>query len=581
MTDTPTDHPSTAPIVTFTATEPPTKVKTKAPVTPRPTPSPITEAERCANRCFDPLPSSECPLNKAYVNCKFSYVGGVCYSEDDECGADPTIANCQGFAVYKRVNCNDITIASWSDTDTNEPSSSPTHKPTMLFITGNGSYTSSGSSAEGSCKYYPGWSTGLSYCISDCDVAAPEGMKSNPLYEFASIDLCCNAHFQRKERCKRASLDASENNSTEVELASLSGTIWSDSNEDQRRDSTESGLQGAIIDLYECDYNTWVKGTRTNQDGLYELSRIPPGKYSLKITAPNDFHFIFDAHFWRNEDLDPSIATTPCYELRPLDDNSNFSVGVIPNSISVPELVSITDEPKSVVDSISAPEVPSIVDASLAHSKSASASQVSNTSAASHSKSSRDSSRERPVASKPLPIAKEQVQIAPDTTNYLSTSTKDHNKSSSRNKVAIQATECITISQQQNISVDRDQDLKVSKYEDIILKFDVSFLKDKTPTSAVLRLYSLSSSPVGGSVHIASHNLWNVNIVTWNDAPAIGDAVNDIGSTHPNEWVEVDITGALKANNDEFISLRINMGASDSHWSAKYSRQKVQIRVSF
>lgn len=440
----------------------------------------------------------------------------------------------------------------------------------MLFITSSGSYTSS-SANEGGCKYYPGWSAGLSYCVSDCDEPTPIDMKDNPLYEFSSLDQCCDAHFQRKERCKRASLDASANNSTGVELASLRGEIWSDWNGDKLRNSTEGGLQGAIVDLYECDFNTWMKGTRTTLDGSYSLDKIPPGTYSLKITAPSGYHFIFDPHFLRNEDLSPSIATTPCYELRALDDNSSFSVGVVPNYV-----ISTSE---SLVDSILAPEPASTgVDPAFAHSKSALASQVSNTATASHSKSFQESTRE-PAANKPLPITKEKVQlVAPDTTQILST--REHSKSSARSKVAIQAIEGITISQHQLLA-ERASDLTVSKDEDILLKFDVSFLKDKTPTYAVLRLYSLSSSPVGGSVHGASHNLWNANIVTWEDAPDIGDTVNVIGPTHPNQWVEVDITRALETNQDDELSLRITMSESNIHWSAKYSPQKVQLRASF
>jgi hypothetical protein len=144
--------------------------------------------------------------------------------------------------------------------------------------------------------------------------------------------------------------------------------------------------------------------------------------------------------------------------------------------------------------------------------------------------------------------------------------------------VTIQATESATISQHE----DRlSQDLRVSQYEDILIKFNVSFLKNETPSMAILRLYSLSSSPVGGSVHAASRNLWNVDIVTWEDAPTTGDFINDIGMTHPNKWVEMDVTEALTRNGDEFVSLRIDMSSSNSHWSARYDVQKVQLRVSF
>jgi hypothetical protein len=50
----------------------------------------------------------------------------------------------------------------------------------------------------------------------------PKYMESNPMYEFASSDLCCNAHFVRTERCIRAFIKASLKSdilSTQIELA--------------------------------------------------------------------------------------------------------------------------------------------------------------------------------------------------------------------------------------------------------------------------------------------------------------------------------------------------------------------------
>jgi hypothetical protein len=60
-------------------------------------------------------------------------------------------------------------------------------------------------------------------------------------------------------------------------------------------DSDEDGLQDVIVDLYECNFHTCVKGTRTSPDGgSYFLSRIPPGTHSFKLTALNRYHFVFD-----------------------------------------------------------------------------------------------------------------------------------------------------------------------------------------------------------------------------------------------------------------------------------------------
>ena len=578
-TDAPTALLTTQPIESFD-----TQIMV---VTSKPSTSPTSDTDECANRCFEPIPSYQCPLNKMYIDCKFSPIGKICYT-DGICGTNPDLHNCNGFSVYRRVNCSDLP---------SKNSQTPTNKPTILYVAGDGPYISTYSD-QSTCKYYPGWAAGLNYCINDCDLPKPHYMENNPIFEFESLDLCCESNYQRKERCMRASLDGSpelELNSSGVELTSVGGQVWSDSNGDQKRDSAESGLQGTIVDLYECDFNTWVKGTRTALDGSYLLSRIPPGKYFLKVTAPREFHFIFNSSNWLDADDKPSMATTPCHDLLPNEDNIHFDVGVVPDSITsflerdydsgsnqvLPEMVKSDQQ-----------EVQSIP---FTHSKTASESKVSNTAASSHSKSSDVSEPDKIAAIKPYPVAKEKVQIAPsvidsltdhheDTPNDLKTSSL-HSKSFIRGgiasapdqiAVAVQAIEVATISHQFG---DESHDLRVSKEENILLKFDVAFLKGKAPSTAVLRLYSLSPSPDGGRVYSASHNLWNEDIVTWQDAPDTDIALKSIGPTHPNQWVEIDVTEALKLNRDEEVSFRITTSASNSNWSARYSSQKVQLKV--
>ena len=70
-----------------------------------------------------------------------------------------------------------------------------------------------------------------------------------------------------------------------------------------------------------------------------------------------------------------------------------------------------------------------------------------------------------------------------------------------------------------------------------------------------------------------------MNIVTWEDAPDADTALGSIGPTHPNQWVEVDVTEALRMNRDDEVSFRIKTSASNGNWSARYSPQKVQLQV--
>ena len=465
------------------------------------------------------------------------------------------------------------------------PTGAPSSKPTVLIITGNSSFISS-TGSEGQCMYYPGWSVGLNYCLNDCISSQPGYMDNSRIFEFTTIDLCCEAHYQGKQSCKEASANASSGLediiSTDVELASVGGKVCEAPEPVSVCPGTDIGVPGVMIDLYECDYHTWVKGTRTNGDGSYLLSRIPPGRqYFLKITAPNGYVLSLNEN-WTNQDHDAMTATSSCHEILPLEDNTHFDVSVVSDSIET-ELVSAVDT----VD-LTEPKV-----YSPTHTKTSSANEVTYA-AATHNKSSRGSVSEEVSVTKAPPAQKAVVAEEPQSIDEPIEELSLHSKSFVRGStesdavaITVQSTVDVTISQLDVITVGNAQDLRASKDEYILLKFDTRFLDEKKPMSAFLRLYSLVSSPVGGIVHFVPNDAWDEDSVTWDNAPDASDALGEIGRIRPNEWTEVDITGALNINQDDYISLRIRMSSSDSHWSAKYSSKESpnaqfpQLRVNF
>eukprot|EP00804_Cyclotella_cryptica_P030545 CCRYP_014836-RA/>CCRYP_014836-RA protein AED:0.01 eAED:0.01 QI:321/1/1/1/1/1/3/1224/1098 len=477
----PSDSPSKQP--THNPTSKPIASTITTPTSPHSTAkSPTADSQQCANVCLEPVQTSECPSNNVYVNCKFSFAGSLCLS-DGECGTDPNLNNCDGHAVYKRVECNDhpgIQAQAPSKHPTVMPhSDTPTNRPTMLIITGGGTFTSSGSSDDG-CMYYPGWSTGLDYCVNDCIVPKPSYMVNNPIFEFPNIDVCCQMNYQGKETCRQASIDASlqrKNVPTETELVAVGGTVWNDSNGNSVRDVMEGGLAGVMIDLYECNYNTWVKGTRTSSDGSFLLSRIPPGEYSLKITAPNGYHLIFGA-IWKNEDFDSMTATTRCHELLPLEDNTHFDVGIVPDSSSiVTELVSAAGS--HTVDQLETGTTYSSM-----HSKTASANVVPYSATAAHNKSSRGSSSGKPTVSEPtsgivekVPVLSGNEEAALHAKSFVRGGTLAQSDS---NFVTVQSIEDTSISQRESLTNHGAQELIISKYEDILVKFDATFCETRT-----------------------------------------------------------------------------------------------------
>lgn len=122
-------------------------------------------------------------------------------------------------------------------------------------------------------------------------------------------------------------------------------------------------------------------------------------------------------------------------------------------------------------------------------------------------------------------------------------------------------------------------------YNDILLKFDVaSFPFDEThnysdANRAVLRLLSLTSSPSGGVVQLASSGTWGEGDVTWLTAPKTSQDLATIGRVRPNSWVEVDVTDMLRhrsrrRDNDATVSLRITRELTNHSWLAKYSSKE-------
>jgi hypothetical protein len=123
--------------------------------------------------CFEPVPSNECPVNKAYVDCKFSFLGIICYTGDGECGTDPNLANCNGFATYWRVNCNEIAVH-WAGVDdkTEEPSNSPTSYKqadnVVCYRECNTHQLRKRWFSFEHCKYYPGWAILNTWEVIQC-----------------------------------------------------------------------------------------------------------------------------------------------------------------------------------------------------------------------------------------------------------------------------------------------------------------------------------------------------------------------------------------------------------------------------
>ena len=176
-------------------TEAPAKTPSKMPVASRPTMKPTPPSSQsqpisnCANRCLEELSSSLCPPNPwEHPGCLQVNVGELCEA-NGECGSNQLLNNCQPFDIYRRIECT------------------PTNT--------SGTATSA---VQNYCPYYPGWYSGLPFCVNDCQ--QPEFMRSNPAFEFYSPIECCLTHFEGKSSCLTASqVDMDFNSETELVIS--------------------------------------------------------------------------------------------------------------------------------------------------------------------------------------------------------------------------------------------------------------------------------------------------------------------------------------------------------------------------
>lgn len=108
-------------------------------------------------------------------------------------------------------------------------------------------------------------------------------------------------------------------------------------------------------------------------------------------------------------------------------------------------------------------------------------------------------------------------------------------------------------------------------FKDILMKFNVSGVDQKTIVGVRLRLYAEDSSPSGGTFHKVASNDWSEGSVTWDSAPQ-----NDVtpfttlGKVSEGRWYEVDLSGLV--GGDGTYSFKIH--STDDDGADYYSKEK-------
>ncbi len=102
-------------------------------------------------------------------------------------------------------------------------------------------------------------------------------------------------------------------------------------------------------------------------------------------------------------------------------------------------------------------------------------------------------------------------------------------------------------------SIDTDGDPQKIAY----LRFTIP--SGPAVTRARLRLWVENPSPVGGTVKTTSAN-WGERTLNWNNRPPLGATLGDLGPAREGEWVELDVTSAVRAG------ATLSLGIVSSYW---------------
>ena len=435
----------------------------------------------------------------------------------------------------------------------------------------------------GDCPYYPGWNIGINYCLKDCK--SPTYMANNQIFEFDSLQACCSLHYQGKESCTVESLAAIEKQASAGELLPrIHGRVWEDANGNNWQDPSErvfsAAMHGVKIDLYSCGSNQSSIGTRTSADGSYVLDDINPGSYYVRVSTPpgyrlSKYHARVNAAY--DSDFDEVSGRTKCFELV-MGREEKIDAGFIASDNISKEMnrtsTIVADERANPVKGSGAQSF------FMTHNKSGS--KGSRGKGLRPNKSESNGSRGKG--------RRPQTPSTPSHAQSFLRGSPSNTSSSEGEVVSIHPTDDATIHSSTQIGFVGREDYNMvgpqaGWRDEILMKFDLQSQSIggndyRKARSAILRLYSLSSCPSGGIVHTTTSQPWDATSVNWSTAPEVSEQVANIGRTRPNQFVDVDVTGAIAKTRDAHLTLRVTAEESNTFWIAKYGKV-MELRISF
>lgn len=121
-----------------------------------------------------------------------------------------------------------------------------------------------------------------------------------------------------------------------------------------------------------------------------------------------------------------------------------------------------------------------------------------------------------------------------------------------------------------NFGSNPDLGVDASPVKNLLLKFTVTGVSNRTVVNAKLRLYCIDAATFGGEFRRVADTTWTEAGVTWNTAPAAdANILGTLGSVVAGTWYEIDVTSLV--TRDGTFSLKVT---SNSTNGADYSSKE-------
>ena len=119
-------------------------------------------------------------------------------------------------------------------------------------------------------------------------------------------------------------------------LPLVSGKVWLDEDLNNRKGSKEEGVNGVLIDMYDCQTKKWIENQRTENNGYYKFLHTSAGSYYLSISFGDDYELTQHSQKMRNGRLDSDFKTldglTACFPVQPGGQNIRMDAGLVPTA---------------------------------------------------------------------------------------------------------------------------------------------------------------------------------------------------------------------------------------------------------